>query len=71
VLRDLDDEVVRLIVDGRVGDREGGVDLGQVGAAELDVDDGADDLDDSALLIAGRGALDVFLAAIRFPSTPW
>ena len=31
VLRDLDDQVVGLVVDGRVGDRERGVDLGQVG----------------------------------------
>src|SRR4029079_15294428 len=47
VLRDLDDQVARLVADRRVRDAQRGVDLGQR-ARELDVDDGADDLDDFA-----------------------
>ena len=53
MLGDFDDEVVGLIVDGRVGDRERDVDFGQVGAGKLDVHDGTDDLDDSSFLGAG------------------
>ena len=49
VLGDLDDDVVGTGVDRGVGDRERGVDLRQVGAGELDVHDGADDLEDASL----------------------
>ncbi len=49
VLSHLDDQVARLVADRRVGDAKGGVDLGKAAGAELDVDDGPDDLNDSAL----------------------
>ena len=49
VLRDLDDQVAGLVADRRVRDPQRGVDLRQVAAGELHVDDRADDLDDLAL----------------------
>ena len=48
VLGDLDDQVARLVADRRVRNPQRRVDLGQP-TRELDVDDGADDLDDLAL----------------------
>ena len=51
VLRHLDDQVVRPVVDRRVGHGEGGVDLGQRGPLEGDVDHRADDLEDPSLRV--------------------
>ena len=48
VLLDLDDDVDRLAAFAVRLDADGVVDLGQVAAFELDVDDRADDLDDLA-----------------------
>jgi hypothetical protein len=48
VLRHLDSEVVGQVVDGRVGDLERRVHLGQASRRELDVDDGTENLRDAA-----------------------
>ena len=55
VLRDLEGEVVLGARDAGVRQLEGVQDLGQLAVGELDVDDGADDLDD--LAVSGRGAV--------------
>jgi peptide chain release factor 1 len=55
VLGDLDDQVLGPVVDRGVGDGEGGVDLRQIGAGELDVHDRTDDLEDPAS-VGGAGA---------------
>jgi hypothetical protein len=60
VLGHLDDEVAGLVADRRVRDAKRRVDLGQIAALEVDVDDGADDLDDASL----RGSRDSMLMIV-------
>src|SRR5690606_36728027 len=55
VLRDLQGEVVLVLGDAGVRDLEGVQDLRELAVGELDVDDGTDDLDDTAVSESGRG----------------